>query len=108
MTQVQPNAQSPTTTFWPAVFAASVLSALAPVLYFGIHKFTHHRPLGGATLAVATMAAFVFLLAVAWRLKVGRTPAVVAVVVTTIGLAMAAFTGSASTGAEGQGVTYLH
>lgn len=79
--------------FWPAVFAAAALGALAPILYFGIHEFTHHRPLGAATLSVMCLAAFLGLYALSWRLRVGRSVALVALATTVFGLAVVAFMG---------------
>jgi hypothetical protein len=80
---------TPRAGIWPAVFAAGCVGLAAPALYLGIIKFTHHRPLGAATLAAMSLVVFVFLLAVAWRLNVGRTLALLTVVATAIGLTVA-------------------
>ena len=89
MNENQPDPTSPNAVFWPAVFAAGAIGMFAPALYLLISKFTHHRPLGAAALAVMSSTAFVFLFAVAWRLRVGRNVALVTVVATVIGLTAA-------------------
>lgn len=75
MTDIQTHVAHSRTLLWPAVFASAAMGLVALGLYWGIHAFTHHRPLGAATLAIISAAAYVLLLAVAWRLRIGRTVA---------------------------------
>lgn len=93
MTQPQsPAARSPNGV-WSAVFACALTGIAAPVLYYAIYRFTHHRPLGAATLSIACLVAFGAALAFSWRIGVGRKVALAAVSVTGLGLAVLALFG---------------
>lgn len=78
MTDTPTHVTDARTLLWPAVFAAGAMGLIALVLYLGIHAFTHHRPLGAATLAIISGVAFLLVFVVAWRLRIGRTPALAA------------------------------
>lgn len=70
-----------------ATLFATALTSVATFFLFGvIHKFTHHRPLGAATLAVMVAAVFLGALALSARLRVGTNVARGA-----LGLALVAF-----------------
>lgn len=57
----------------PALFAVAVTSIATYYLFGLIHKFTHHRPLGAATLAVMVLGVFFGAWLVAARLGVNKT-----------------------------------
>lgn len=59
----------------PALFAVAVTSIATYYLFGLIHKFTHHRPLGAATLAVLVLGVFFGSWIVAARLGVNKTAA---------------------------------
>jgi hypothetical protein len=85
----RPNTDTQSSNMWPAVFAAAVSGLVSALLYAGIFQFTHHRPLGAATLAVMSLGVFVGSFAIAWRWRVGRALALVACAATAILLAAA-------------------
>lgn len=77
-----------------AALFATALTSLAAFFLFGlIHRFTHHRPLGAATLAVTIVLVFFAFFAVSARLRVSPTVARAALGVATVALAALAFVG---------------
>lgn len=80
-----------TRAFNAALFAASLTSVVAAFLFSMIQRFTHHRPLGAATLTVLTVIAFFALSASSARFGVGPLVARLAVLVaaTLLGITMA-------------------
>lgn len=56
-----------------ALFATALTSISSYFLFGLIYKFTHHRPLGAATLAVMVVGAFFAWFALSARLRVGPT-----------------------------------
>lgn len=58
-----------------ALFATALTSVGAFFAFGAIHKFTHHRPLGAATLAVCVVALFFCLFALSARLRVSAVVA---------------------------------
>ena len=89
------NAAEPfwkTRAFNAALFAAALTSVVAAFLFSMIQRFTHHRPLGAATLTVLTVIAFFGLFASSARFGVGPMVARVAVLVAAmlLGIGIAA------------------
>jgi hypothetical protein len=76
-----------------ALFATALTSVVTFFLFRLIHEFTHHRPLGAATLAVMVVTAFFGLFAVGARLRVSPTVARAALGVALVTIAALAFVG---------------
>jgi hypothetical protein len=76
--------------FWQApplqagLFAASITSVVSVFLYGAIHKFTNHRPLGAATLAVLVLFMFFALFILSARFRVKSLPARISVLVAVL------------------------
>lgn len=79
--QSQPNGGS---TLDAALFAASGTSLVACFLFDAIQKYTHHRPLGAATLAILTVLVFLGLLVSSARFRVGPRIARASLVVAAV------------------------
>lgn len=74
-----------------ALFAVAVTSIATYYLFGLIHKFTHHRPLGAATLAVMVLGVFFGSWLLAARLGVNKTAARVALGVALLHVVTRAF-----------------
>jgi len=86
-----PLSQSPVLN---AALFATALTSIAAFLLFGlIHRFTHHRPLGAATLSVMIVCVFFAFFAVSARLRIGSTLARVALGVAGLAILTFAFVG---------------
>jgi hypothetical protein len=76
-----------------ALFATALTSVATFFLFGAIHKFTHHRPLGAATLAVMVVAVFFGCFAVSARLRVSATVARAALALATLTVVALTFVG---------------
>lgn len=76
-----------------ALFATALTSVATFVLFGMIHRFTHHRPLGAATLSVMIVGVFFAFFAASARLHIGRTVARAALGVAALAIVVFTFVG---------------